>query len=583
MLGEKVGDAMAKQTPRDFVRRARISRRRLLSGVTLSTAALGASWLTGCSTQSKGGAARQGVAASSSPESPKTGGTLNVYLNFNPPLDPHKISASAQDAPGGAMSRLFRFKTGVDPKAGTDHELENDLGVSAESPDAVTWTIKLRPDGKFQNIPPVNGHPAQAEDVKATFTRALDPAVPNPNRGSLDMIDVSQIQTPASDTVVFKLNYPYAPFRQTLASAIYSWIFPREVLAGSYDPSKTVIGTGACTLESVTPDVAYIYRRNPDWFEKGRPYVDGVRLAIIPDRAQQLAQFGAGNIDELLLDDPNEVDAAKQSSPKAGLIKAENAAPQPLYFQMGDASSVFQDIRVRRAFSMAIDRDTIGKAIYRGEAEQMLFIPSYMGKWALKVQDLPQDMQQYYKYNPSEAKQLLQAAGQSNLQLKLAYPNTFGTPIYAKHAETVANMLNAVGVKTTIVVQDYNKDFVDAGKGSRQGYFDKDTMMFAAAAVYSEADEWLFGYLHSRSTANQERLHDPTYDAMVDKARTLVNEDERLKAVLDIERYLADKMYLVPTVGTYRWVLLHPRVQSYQYSTTHGKMAETYAKLWLSV
>src|SRR5581483_1757334 len=100
---------------------------------------------------------------------------------------------------------------------------------------------KLRPDAKFHNVAPVNGHAVEAEDMKATFTRALNPATNNPNRGALDFINAAQITTPDKQTVVFKLNYPYAPFRSTLASPAYSLLFPREVLSGGYDPSKTVI------------------------------------------------------------------------------------------------------------------------------------------------------------------------------------------------------------------------------------------------------------------------------------------------------------------------------------------------------
>ncbi len=63
------------------------------------------------------------------------------------------------------------------------------------------------------------------------------------------------------------------------------------------------------------------------------------------------------------------------------------------------------------------------------------------------------------------------------------------------------------------------------------------------------------------------------------KQRTLVNEDERLKAVMDIQKYLAEKLYAPSTVGTYQWNLVQPRVQNYQYSDTLGKMTETYTKL----
>ena len=69
------------------------------------------------------------------------------------------------------------------------------------------------------------------------------------------------------------------------------------MLAGGYDSAKTPIGSGPFILESNQPDVAYILKKNPDWHFKGRPYVDSIRWAIIPDAGQQLAQFTGGHLD----------------------------------------------------------------------------------------------------------------------------------------------------------------------------------------------------------------------------------------------------------------------------------------------
>ena len=77
----------------------------------------------------------------------------------------------------------------------------------------------------------------------------------------------------------------------------------------------------------------------------------------------------------------------------------------------------------------------------------------------------------------------------------------------------------------------------------------------------TDADEFLFSYFNSDSTSNQEHLKDPTLDAMLVKERTLVDTNERLKAVQDIERYIAQKVYCVPTVGSYRFVFVQPRVR----------------------
>jgi peptide/nickel transport system substrate-binding protein len=564
--------------------RGTINRRRLLA---LSGAAFSGLGLLACGGQQKSSGQAQPevgrTGAQTTEEKPVPGGTLTAFITYNAPLDPQKVSAGAQTVVGGVYSRVFRFVTGPNPNTIADHDLENDLGASVESPDATTWVVKLRPNASFHNVAPVNGHPVEAEDIKATFTRALDPATASPNRGALSMIDAGQIETPDKQTVVFKLNYPYAPFRKTLASPAYSLILPREVLTGAYDPAKQAIGSGPFILESFTPDVAYVYKKNAAWFEPGRPYVDSVRLAVVPDPAQQLAQFTAGNSDEFY-PDVNDLASAQGRNPKATLVTSPDGRPFPIYFQLGEPDGPFMDIRLRRAVSMAIDRDAIARSLFGGRPQTTLFVPAYMGKWAIKSEDLDPGIAQFFKYNPAEAKKLAEAAGAANLPpIKFAYVvnGGFTSPIYVQHAETTASMMNAIGIKTVLVPHDYNKDFVGGGKGSRQGYFEKDMVVFGSTASYTEADEFLFSYFHSKSLSNGEHLKDPMLDGMIDKQRTIVNEDERLKAIKDIEKYIAEKMYVVPTVGAYRYTLVQPRVQNYDYSDSLGRHTETFAKLWL--
>jgi peptide/nickel transport system substrate-binding protein len=235
---------------------------------------------------------------------------------------------------------------------------------------------------------------------------------------------------------------------------------------------------------------------------------------------------------------------------------------------------------------MALDRDALGKSVFQGKYESVIFVPRSIGKWAMRVSDLPPDTQRYYAYNPAEAKKLIDAAGAGGLQLNLASiingPSSLApTPAYKLQTESIANMLSAVGLRIALVSQDYNKDYIDAGRGSRQGFFGKDTIIFAGAGGGEDADTFLFGYFHSKSTTNQEHLSDPTMDAMIDRERTLVDEGERLKAIQEIEQYVADKMYAVNTVQGFISLLVNPRVQNYQFSTTLGRNTETYAKAWI--
>ena len=92
---------------------------------------------------------------------------------------------------------------------------------------------------------------------------------------------------------------------------------PREAVAGAYDPAKKIIGSGPFLFDSYTPDVAIVFKKNPDYFEKGQPYVDAVKATIVPDAAQRMAQFTGGHLDWLNVASTNDVPTMTQSNPKA--------------------------------------------------------------------------------------------------------------------------------------------------------------------------------------------------------------------------------------------------------------------------
>jgi peptide/nickel transport system substrate-binding protein len=570
-----------------------ISRRKLIAAGLSGGAAIASVGLGACSTANKGGgrtAATAGASgAQASSGTPKLGGTFNGYYTNDPPLDPRLATGFAQWVVGGAWSRVFRFQTTTDPKFNTNHELENDLGVSAESPDGITWTVKLRPDAKFHNVPPVNGHAVEAEDVKDSWARMTDPAGHFQYLGNLGYIDPAQITTPDKQTVVFKLKYPYAPFKRTLAQPIYGVILPREGATGVYDPAKLVIGSGPFMFVNHVPDAEFDLKKNPDWFEKGRPYVDGIKLALYDDptntNATQIAQFTAGHLDDLRPPFIQDVPTIKQGNPKATFIQQDQGTPLTIRMQLGDSSSAFRDIRVRQAFSMALDRNAINQTMFQGDGVLSISIPTSLGKWALTASDMPADTQKYFKYDLAQAKQLLSAAGAQNTRFKFAVVRTgaLSTGNLPKLADTVYSMLTPLGVQIDQVPIDYDKDWVAGGHGYRQGNSPPNTFFVDTQSPLYEPDEILYGYFSSQSTSNPEHLSDPDLDALVTKERSTLNDDDRIKVVWDIQKYIAAKMYVIPTGGAaHNYFFVQPRVQNYCPTTSFAVETEIYSKAWLN-
>jgi len=588
--------------------RRRFSRRTALRTTALTGAGLAGVALLGCkggatSGSSSGGAAKppaqssggQGVNAligrtgTKPAEAPIMGGTLNDVVGTNAPtLDPHgSSSVLTMQAVSPVMSRLLRFTSLWDPATAYDRNTESDLASSYESPDAVTWTFKLRPDAKFQNVAPVNGHAVEAEDIKQTYIRGTSSA--NANRGSLGMIDPAQITTPDKNTIVFKLKYPYAPFSKTMASAVYGWIFPREIATNAYDPAKTIIGSGPFTLDSYTPDVAYVYKKNPDWFEKGRPYVDGVKRSIVPDVNGQIAQLTTGNLDIVYNLVEENVGQAQKQNPTSETYTSWGPGDGQLYFPLGsDTSSPFKDIRLRRAISLSFDRAAMSHVAFNDKAGPDFYTSLSFGKWALHMEQLAPETAAWYKFDLAQAKQLIQAAGGSSLNIRLLSPTPFPpsgeAPWFHQEREMVYNFMKALPWQVTLSTIDYNKDWVGGGKGIRYGNFPSpnDSIVWAGLEGRQDVDEYIFGWYGGDSSTNLSHLKDAKLDADIAQARSIVNDDDRAKAYVDMQKYMADQMFSVagnPNGLTYH--MIRPRVRNFTYGDNYGFGTQTWAQLWL--
>jgi peptide/nickel transport system substrate-binding protein len=348
--------------------RRTVGRRRLMA--LTGTATAGAALLAACggdSDSQNGGSTVQEATVVSSTRTaadqgaPKPGGTLNLRVSGNAPLDPYANSTFlTQTLSGFVSSRLLKFKTDLDPAVSSRFEIEPDLAETVETtPDGLTWTYRLRGDAKWHDVPPVSGRVLDSEDVRLGFERfRAEPK--NNNRaafGSPQDPLVESLTTPDPRTLVFKLAKPYGPFKGLTASPNHFWITAKEITAGALDPNKQMIGTGPFILESVQPDIVFKLKRNPTYYGAPQPYVDAINRNVIADNAQEQAQFQAGRLDTAAI--PVErLEEFKQAMPKATFLEYLSGTYAFLAMQQrGDTP--FRDERVRRAAQMSIDRDGV--------------------------------------------------------------------------------------------------------------------------------------------------------------------------------------------------------------------------------
>jgi ABC-type transport system substrate-binding protein len=150
-------------------------------------------------------------------------------------------------------------------------------------------------------------------------------------------------------------------------------------------------------------------------------------------------------------------------------------------------------------------------------------------------------------------------------------------------SQAIAAMLSTAGIKVTPNEVDYTRDFIGGGKGIRYGFYPSDTVVSSGISVYEDVDTFIYNYYSSKATSGLSHLLDAGLDAMIAKARTIVNENDRVKAYLDIQKYLADKMYTVAGLPQgYVYIGVQPRVQGYRQSLAAAASTESFANLWLA-
>src|SRR6266498_3763910 len=300
---------------------------------------------------------------------PKRGGILRVRGWDPPHFDPHlTINNVTNFMLSFVSSRLVRHKVGADVQPGT-FIVEPDLAERWEALDDTTYVFYLRKGVKWHSKPPLNGRELVAEDVKFTYDRFLMEKG-NANHYMLEPLD--RVEVVDRYTVKFLLKEPFVWLVNTLAYPWSMWIVAPELVEqyGDLKKPETAIGTGPFVLERYEPNVKAVFKRNPEYFRQDQPYVDGVEWLIIPDESTGLAMYRTGQIDpgpQLAWSvRQQDLDSLKKSHPHLIYRDMLGITPGAVYMRIDQPP--FNDVRVRRAISHAIDRQGLIEGVWgRGE------------------------------------------------------------------------------------------------------------------------------------------------------------------------------------------------------------------------
>lgn len=572
---------------------ASVGRRTFLRSTAIASSGLAAAALIGCGNkkekEQKGDAQAPlptPVAAATSDV--KRGGVYRNFVNGDPPsIDMYTSpAAGTRTLAAYTHSRLFR----IDAQPGKnpfEQAAVGDLAESAETADGAVWTVKLRKGVKFQNVDPVNGRELTSDDVVFSWNKLTGPK----STLAAAVKNIKKVEAIDKYTLRFTHDAPNADFKEQLADAFLLWIAPVES-DGKYDPGKKSIGTGPWILDRYDVSQKFVFKRNPDYFIKDLPYMDGVEQSIIPEYANQMAQFQAGNVFNMTPTASDVLPLRKQFSDLQWMNRT-GTGMWGVFFapKENDPTGPQQDERFRIAVSYAIDRGALLELLYNVKAlkdaglavvtEWNNQVSVGMGKkWWLDP-NAPEmgPAAKYFQYNPAEAKKLLSAMGlKSDTKITYQYTHNRYGATFGIAAEAILGQLTQAGFPLVSEQQDYNAKFITQ---TWQGRF-KGIALGNFGGFSS-----LSGYLGEQIDDNPENrrlLHTTDILDLKRKQSEAVNEADRIKLVHELQKVNATNMYIVPTTGGggTSYFAFRPQVRGIRDTRGLGGGTEQLANYWLS-
>jgi peptide/nickel transport system substrate-binding protein len=481
-----------------------------------------------------------GSAAPAWAQAPKRGGILTVRGWDPPHFDPHlTVSYKTHIAYSFTHSRLVKHKAGPGLQPGL-FSVEGDLAESWTQPNENTYVFKLRRGVRWHNKPPVNGRELDAEDVVYTLER-FRTVKGNANAYMLAALD--RVEALDKYTVKFTLKESYAWFLDILANPMAVCIVAKECvekMGGDLKKPEATVGTGPWMLDSYRPNVGMTLVRNPTYFVPGLPNIDRIEVLVDEDKASRIAAFLTGKYD-LGTEFPGTIDWTDWDVVKRGRrdLKTMTYPSNVMsHIYVRNDKPPFNDVRVRRAMSLAINRQAIIDATYEGNGAFNPPVPAALKEWSIPIDQLGEGAR-YYKPDLAAARKLMAEAGHPNGFAATMDFTTYGSNVLVDQMQLILKDLKGIGIEVKLNTKEYGAYIATTFYGKY------DSMAFGPQTPFLEPDNFLYGQYYPGEIKNHGHINDPVAADMLIRQRRTQDPAKRREQIFEIQRYLAKQQYYV--------------------------------------
>ena len=506
------------------------------------------------------------VSATAHSQAVKRGGILEFAVTVEPTsYDCHSATSFAFLHPVAPhYSTLLKFDAANYP------QIVGDLAESwTISPDNLTYTFKLRPNVYFHD-----GSKFTSADVKASYERIIHPPPGIESARQVDYGVISSIDTPGPLTVIFHLQWPQSEMLASFASP-WNCIYSAAKLAvDPHYPETHILGTGPFVFVEHVKGQYWSGRRWDKYYLPGLPYLDGYKAKFMNAGAIMKAYETGQIMAEFRGVTPAQRDQLVASESK--FTESESPWLSNLMVVFNTQRPPFDDERVRRALSLAIDR--WGAAQQLQGSTFLKYVGGLMrpgSNWAMPEAELVTlpGFSHDIAASRAEAKRLLSEAGINDLAVKLLVRD-IPIPHYAG-ADLLAKSWQEIGITTT---QDRQK-IADWQKIVDKGGFD--IALDFSGDYYDDPTIQLTKYVSKDlSPVNNSKSSDSFLDALFIGQAMTPDERQRIKIVREFERKALTKAYTVPLLWWNRIVVLSAKVKGWNITPSHF-IGQDLANVWL--
>lgn len=446
---------------------------------------------------------------------------LNIGIVSDPvSLDPHGANETVANTINSAIyDRLVYMDE--------NSEIQPGLAETLVQIEDTVWEAKIREGVKFHD-----GTELNAEAVKLSLDRVRDPEVAAPPAFLFGM--VTDVRVVDEFTVHIETEFPFAPLPAHLAHTAGSIIAPAlieqsyEDMANGGNPftaaNENPIGTGYFKFENHVPGNSVTLSKNEDYWDEKQANVDTVTFKVIPESLTRIAELETGGIDINFTVDPSDVSRI-ENNPETEIVQVSST--RMVYLGFNTEVEPFDDVNVRRALHMAIDKEALVQGILDGVGipANTPIAPGVAGF---------SDNVDKVEYDREKAKELLAEAG---------FPNGFEVSLLTDDnrerqdlAEALQAQLAEIGIDVSIDMYEFGTYIERAGLGQMEIF------LGSWGTVTLDADYGLHPVFHSANIGppgNRSRIVNEELDALLDEARKEGEFENRVQLYEQVQNKLA--------------------------------------------